>query len=137
MTFIKVVSHPLKKKKQPNWAHWGNDVVDNLAGMGRELPVEETWDTWTLRETGALPVPRTSLGKTYFHKADQVCQPIFDFRQQAPDTVAAEYGERVRVGPRNTVAHFYSTTPRGETGRADNKADEGRGAGHGTSAEEW
>ena len=114
-TFIKVVSHPLEKRKQPNWAHWGNDVVDNLAAMGRELPVEETWDTWTLRETGVRPVPRTSLGKTYFHKADQVCRPIFDFVQQPPDKLTAEYGERVRVGPRNTMGHFYSKTPRDKT----------------------
>ena len=106
-TFIKVVSHPQKKGKQPNWAHWGNDVVDNLAAMGSDLPAEETWDTWRSRDTEVRPVPRTSLGAKYFHKADQVCQPIFDFTPIAPSEVQAEYGGRKRSDAKNTLARLF------------------------------
>ena len=107
-TFLKVVSHPLKKKKRPNWAHWGNDVVDNLAAMGRDLPAEETWEPKRPLDREPKPVARSNLGKTYFHRADNVCQPCDDFSPIAPSDVEEKYGERLNVGPKNTLARFLA-----------------------------
>ena len=107
-TFVKVVSHPLEKGKQPNWAHWGNDVVDNLAAMGRALPAGETWDRWRTHSNTPQPAPRTLLGRKYFHKADKVCQPMYDFTTISHESVVKEYGRKEQLTPRNSIARLVS-----------------------------
>ena len=111
-TFVKVVSHPLEKKKQPNWAHWGNDVVDNLADMGRALPADECWELCT-EMNEVKPAPRTLLGQKYFHKADKVCKPSYDFTTTVRSLVAAEYGRKEQAAPRNSLARLIGGLRKG------------------------
>ena len=108
-TFLKVVSHPLEKKKQPNWAHWGNDFVDNLATLGKDLPFDESWETWRTEKNDILPAPRTLLGKTHFHKAEQACKPIHDFATADLSAIREEFGRKPTTNlPKNSMALLLS-----------------------------
>ena len=106
-TFIKVVSHPLEKKKQTNWAHWGNDFADKLATLGKDLPSTESWKTWSKHDS--QPAPRTLMGKKYFHKAEQACEKIYDFAPTDLSVVREEFGRKGTTRlPKNSIARFMS-----------------------------
>ena len=106
-TFLKVVSHPLQKHKQPNWAHWGNDIVDSLAALGRDLPDDGTWVQWNVNGTGLKKARRTQRGRVFFHRADQVCSPANDFQQTPEKEVANRYDMGERTGPPNSMARLF------------------------------
>ena len=86
----------------PGCAGGGADALAGVRWRGQRGNTKRTRPT-------IRPAPRTLLGKTHFHKAEQACKPTHDFATTSLSMIREEYGRKDRMTlPKKSMALLLS-----------------------------